>query len=93
MKQAINGLIYDTEKAIVLARTDDDMSYECYFNRTMLYRTEKGNYFKSTEPAFFNESRKITPLEVHQAVKEYNKLSVQLVDFEQAFPDMLFREA
>jgi hypothetical protein len=35
----------------------------------------------------------ITPLELHKAFDEYNKLPLKMVDFKQAFPSMLFREA
>jgi hypothetical protein len=96
MKKAIDGVIFDTEKAIVLARTGDNVSaYDQLSGRTTLYRTAKGSYFKCREAAAFSEGStpEITPLSVEEAVSEFNKLSLKLLDLEEAFPDMEFREA
>lgn len=84
-------MIYDTEKATALARTDEG---SFAFGRITLYRTTNLVYFRFTETPFLMGSNpEITPLELHKAFDEYNKLPLKMVDFKQAFPSMLFREA
>ena len=80
MKQAYEGIIYDTDTAKLLAHNEPSDILEQ--TKTSLYRTINAKSECS-----------ITPLDTPAALNEYNKLTVRIYDFEEAFPDVEFKEA
>ncbi len=91
MRQAFNGIIYDTDKATLIARDPPDP-----FRRVRyLYRTPQGAFFlyRATEWSHFEDDPKITPLTQREAIDEYNHLEERYLDFLEAFPDTDFTEA
>lgn len=98
MKQAYEGIIYDTDKAILLARNDIKFDMELSATKIELYRTKQSRYFSFThsDPSFLSPSRdddSITTLSVDEAIAVYNKLTIRELDFNEAFPDLQFTEA
>jgi len=94
MKQAHEGIIYDTDTAKLLAHNEPSDILEQ--TKTSLYRTINGRYFTFTEATYLTNSKSecsITPLDTPAALNEYNKLTVRIYDFEEAFPDVEFKEA
>ncbi len=93
MKQAFNGTIYDTEKAILLARDLPNL-----LSRSRhLYRADDGAFFlyrvHETPSVGVSLGIGITPLTVDEAILVYNTLEVRELDFPEAFPDIDFTEA
>ncbi len=87
MKQACNGTIYDTEKAILLARDPPNL-----LSRSRhLYRTDEGAYFlyrgHETPSVGVSLGIGVIPLTINEAMLVYNTLEVRELDFSDAFPN------
>lgn len=87
MKQVINGLLYDTETAVLLA-------HDCYWDgqgwdrrgrNVYLYRTPKGRYFVYRTTRWQGEMSHIEPLTEKEARSLYEALPVHEVDYQEAF--------
>jgi hypothetical protein len=93
VQNAIDGVIYDTETATLLARDAnyDDLSRP--FAYTELYRSPKGHYFKAETLSLMPPSTKLARLSLEEAIKEFNELPNRLCDFREAFPDAEFADA
>ncbi len=92
MKQAFNGIVYDTEKALVLARNEHAFCIESMARgRTdvVLYRTTGGLYFTYTVTmSVFGErlsDPELAPLSPDEAIGVYNEMTDRRLDFDDAF--------
>ncbi len=95
MKQAFDGIIYDTDTATLLGRDLPD-----FLGRTRcLYRTPESSYFlyqvtvSSRCAGVVRRDPKMTALTISQAIPEYNLLEERELDFDEAFPDTDFIKA
>jgi hypothetical protein len=94
MKQAFDGVVYDTDTAILLARNEHEFCIETLKNGVKnvdLFLTPGGLYFKyeKTVPFFGDDQEydpELTPLSLGEAVIVYNKLTDRRLEFEDAFP-------
>ena len=93
MKQAYNGIIYDTEKALLLARNERTLCIESMAQGSTdvdLYRTHDGLYFTYTVTmSIFGEqlsNPELAPLSPHEAIAVYNEMTDRRLDFADAFP-------
>lgn len=93
MKQAFNGIVYDTEKALLLARNEHTFCIESMARgRTDvdLYRTTGGLYFTYTVAmSVFGErlsDPELVPLSPDEAIAVYNEMTDRRLDFDDAFP-------
>jgi hypothetical protein len=82
MKKSIGGLIFDTERAQVLARSGDG---------DVLYLTQSGRYFRCSSNFFLPPD--IIILSTDEAMHTYNRCVEKLVGYREAFKDVEFREA
>ncbi len=85
MKQAFNGTIYDTEKAILLARDPPNV-----LSRSRhLYRTDEGAFFvyrvHESPSVGVSLGIGVMPLTVDEAILVYNSLKVRELAFSDAF--------
>ncbi len=92
MKQAFNGTIYDTEKAILLARDPPNL-----LSRSRhLYRTDEGAFFlyrvHETPSVGVSLGIEVTPLTVGEAILVYNALKVRELALSDAFPGADFTQ-
>ncbi|MGZ4848853.1 MAG: hypothetical protein ACXV2D_05070 [Halobacteriota archaeon] len=92
MKQAFKGTIYDTEKAILLARDPPNL-----LSRSRhLYRTDEGVFFlyrvHETPSVGVSLGIGVTPLTVDDAILVYNTLKVRELAFSDAFPGVDFTQ-
>ncbi|MGZ4848354.1 MAG: hypothetical protein ACXVIG_01330 [Halobacteriota archaeon] len=87
MKQAFDGIIYDTDKATLVARSLPNIHSRSRY----LYRTDKGAFFlyrvHETPSVGVSLGIEITPLTVDEAIQQYNTLEERCLDFADAFPD------
>ncbi len=93
MKQAYNGIVYDTGRALLLARNEHTFCIKSMAQgRTDvdLYRTLDGLYFTHTVTvSIFGErlsDPELTPLSLHEAIAVYNEMTDRRLDFADAFP-------
>lgn len=93
MRQAFNGVIYDTDTATLIARNElpDTIQYLKGHRNRYLYRTPDGAYFLylRTESYFGagpDPDPEIKPLTKEEARAEYEYLEDRFVEFEEAFP-------
>ncbi|MGA3359399.1 MAG: hypothetical protein ABSC87_04230 [Halobacteriota archaeon] len=101
MKQAFDGVVYDTDTAVLLARNEHQFCIEALKtgrNNVDLLRTADGRYFKYEKTvSFFGDDDEsdpeLTPLSAEEAVMLYNKLTDRRLAFEDAFPDIEYDEA
>jgi len=95
MRKVIDGKVYSTETAEVIATndfSDGTNKYNC--GRTSsLYRTKKGNYFIVNETCWQGEQDSLRPLSVAEAIGEYENMYEECGDFEDAFPGVKIEEA
>lgn len=87
MKQVINGMRYDTDKAISLASDafgDGNNEYNCG-RKTQLYKTKKGNYFVVHWTCWQGEHDNIEPVSKKEAMQYYEELHRTHVEWEEAF--------
>jgi len=87
MKQIINRIEYDTEKAELLAsnRYWDGSNWERSGRNTYLYRTAKGRYFAHHTTQWQGERSSIEPLGKNQAMELYETLPETEVEYSEAF--------
>lgn len=101
MRQAFDGVVYDTDAAILLARNEHRFCIESLktgLKNVDLFRTPDGLYFKYEKTVPFcgddeNYDPELTPLSPEEAVMLYNKLTDRRLEFEDAFPDMEYADA
>ncbi len=86
MRQAVNGIIYDTDVATPIARNElpDAIVYLKGYRNRYLYRTADGAFFLYllTESYFGigqDADPEIVPLTTKEAATEYEYLDVQLI--------------
>ncbi len=99
MRQAFNGVIYDTDTATLIARNElpDTIIYLKGHRNRYLYRTPDGAYFLYllTESYFGvgpDSDPEVVPLTTAQALAEYDHLGDHVVEGATAFPDVDFSE-
>jgi len=87
MKQIINRIEYDTEKAELLAsnRYWDGSNMERHGRNAYLYRTAKGRFFVHRTTQWQGERDSIEPLEKEQAMELYETLPETEVEYSEAF--------
>lgn len=91
MRQVNDGVIYDTDKATLLASDEPDVTE----GMERLYRSAAGRYFLEIIPGF-GLSRTVStikPLSVQEAIKAFNTLPIRKSDYLEAFPDVEFIDA
>ncbi len=92
MKQAFNGTIYDTEKAILLARDPPNVLSRSHH----LYRTDEEAFFlyrvHETPSVGVSLGIEVTPLTVGEAILVYHALKVRELAFPDAFPGVDFTQ-
>ncbi|MGZ4903800.1 MAG: hypothetical protein ACXV6K_03660 [Halobacteriota archaeon] len=93
MKRTFNGIVYDTERALLLARNEHTFCIESKARgRTDvdLYRTSRGLYFiYSVTRYVFGErlsNQELTPISLDEAIAVYNEMTDRRLDFDDAFP-------
>jgi len=87
MKKVINRMLYDTEQADVVA-TDkywDGHNWDRHGRAQTLMKTKKGNFFMFYETRWEGEIDRIEALDIEAAKEEYEQLSVQEMDWKEAF--------
>ncbi|MGZ4864987.1 MAG: hypothetical protein ACXV5H_09955 [Halobacteriota archaeon] len=97
MRQAFDGLIYDTETATLIARNElpDTIEYLKGHRNRYLYRSPEGSCFLyMLNKAYFgvvsDPDPEILPLTAEQAIAEYENLEDQFVTSKEAFSDVDF---
>ena len=87
MQAIINGKRYDTEKAELIAhnRYWDGHNFERQGRNQFLYKTKIGNFFLHTTTLWQGERDSIIPLDLVEAMSEYEKLPEQEIEYETAF--------
>lgn len=87
MKQVIDGKVYDTETATIIAsdRYWDGSNWERHGRNTYLYKTQKGNFFAYHTTQWQGEMNSIEALTVDEAKTLYERLPEADVDYEEAF--------
>jgi hypothetical protein len=93
VQNAIDGIIYDTETATLLARDANYDSLSRPLSYTELYRSPKGHYFKSETSPHVPPSTRLASLSLDEAIAEYNRLPERWLGFREAFPDAEFTDA
>ncbi len=95
MQRVIDGLRYDTEKAVLLAHDVywDGHNFERNGRNTWLYRTPNGRYFQVVGTLWQGERDTLTPLGPEEARRLYEQLPEHEVDYEDAFPDISVADA
>ncbi|MGZ4865421.1 MAG: hypothetical protein ACXV7G_13895 [Halobacteriota archaeon] len=93
MRQAFDGVIYDTNTATLIARNElpDTIKYLKGHRNRYLYRTPDGAYFlylltESYFGADLEPEPEIILLTTEQAIEEYDNLADQFVEIKEAFP-------
>ncbi|MGZ4928755.1 MAG: hypothetical protein ACXV76_10870 [Halobacteriota archaeon] len=99
MRQAFNGIGYDTDTATLIARNElpDTIKYLKGHRNRYLFRTLEGAYFLYllTESYFgvvADPDPEIVPLTTEQATAEYKSLGNRYVKISEAFSDVNFSE-
>ncbi|MGZ4904545.1 MAG: hypothetical protein ACXV5F_06280 [Halobacteriota archaeon] len=95
MRQAFNGVIYDTDTATLIARNElpDTITYLKGHRNRYLYRKPDGAHFLYllTESYFGvgpDPDPEVIPLTTEQALVEYDRLEDHFVEDKKAFPDV-----
>lgn len=85
--KVINGILYDTEKAEVIASDEywDGNNYERRGRNQHLYKTKKGNYFVGYATQWQGELARIEVVTREEAMALYETLPEQDVSYEDAF--------
>jgi len=86
-KQVINGKIYSTEKADMVAHNSfwDGRNFERNGRNQFLYKTEKGNFFLFTMTMWQGELDRIVPLTKDEAKETWEELPEQEMEYFAAF--------
>jgi hypothetical protein len=87
MKQIVNGIRYDTEKATRIAddRFWDGHNFERYGRNKYLYKSKNGRFFELFETCHQGEVDHIMPLSIEEAKILYEELREHYVEWEDAF--------
>jgi hypothetical protein len=87
MKQIIDGKLYDTDKADLVAsdRFWDGSNWERNGRNTYLYKTAKGNFFAYHTTQWQGERNTIEALTVEQAKELYERLPEAEMEYAEAF--------
>lgn len=94
MRKVVNRIVYDTEKAQLLASTSETgdppaQGKSGYY----LYRGRNGRYFQIYDTKMIEDYPRITVLTQSDAEGLYSLMSYQHIPFEEAFPDIELEEA
>ncbi|RMD67342.1 hypothetical protein D6833_00330 [Candidatus Parcubacteria bacterium] len=95
MKAIVNRVVYDTEKATLLAhdRYWDGSNWERNGRNTFLYVGKNGRYFRHDATLWQGERDTIMPLTQEEAMDLYESLPEHEVEFTEAFPGVPLEEA
>lgn len=87
MKQIVNGLLYNTETATLVAsdRYWDGSNYDRRGRNQYLYKTVKGNYFLYITTMWAGERNSIVPVTKDEAMGYYEILPETEMEYEEAF--------
>jgi hypothetical protein len=87
MRQVVNGKLYDTEKAQLVAhdRYWDGHNWDRQGRNTYLYKTAKGNYFLCHTTLWQGERDYIEPVSEQEARYWYEQLPEHELEYEEAF--------
>lgn len=87
MKQIINGMVYDTEMAQLIADNKywDGSNWDRRGRSNSLFKTKKGNFFILFETRWQGERDAITPMTQLQAEGWFEKLPEVKVEFPAVF--------
>lgn len=87
MKQIVDGKLYDTKKAQLVAhdRYWDGRNFERNGRNTYLYRTAKGNFFLHHTTCWQGERDYIEPVSKEYAKAMYEELPEHELEYEEAF--------
>lgn len=93
--RVVNGLRYSTRTALLIAHDAywDGHNFERGGRNTFLYRTPHGRYFTVNLTQWQGETDTLIPVSVKEAQEMYEELHEQVVPFEEAFPDVIVKEA
>lgn len=91
----IDRIVYDTEKATLLARNTGPGAMPPALNEKRLYCSNNGSYFVVEDSDLLSSSLSvgIKPLSLDDAIAEWNTLSNKIVGYKEAFPDIVFTDA
>lgn len=87
MRQVVNGKLYDTEKAQLVAhdRYWDGHNWDRHGRNTYLYKTAKGNFFLHHTTLWQGERDYIEPVSKEEAKYWYEQLPEHELEYEEAF--------
>jgi len=87
MEQIINGKLYDTSTADLIADDKywDGHNWDRQGRSKSLFKTKKGNYFMFYETRWQGEKDNIHPISKEEAKQEFENLSEIKQEFEDAF--------
>ncbi|MBS3948389.1 MAG: hypothetical protein KGZ57_08835 [Dethiobacter sp.] len=87
MRAVIDGKLYDTDKARMVAsdRYWDGSNWERHGRNTMLYKTARGAFFLHRTTQWQGERESIEPLSMEEAKGYYERLPEYELDFAEAF--------
>ena len=87
MNQIINGKVYDTDKAMLVAsnRYWDGSNWERSGRNTFLYKTAKGSFFLHYTTLWQGEHEYIEAISEEEAKEWYERLRESELEYEEAF--------
>jgi len=87
MKQVINGKLYNTETALLIASNKfwDGHNWERQGRNKFLYKTKKGNFFVHNTTLWQGEQDRIDAISESDAMVLYEELQEIAVDYAEAF--------
>lgn len=87
MKKIINGKLYNTETADLVAsdRYWDGNNWERHGRNIFLYKTKKGSFFLHYTTLWQGEREQIEPISPGEAKEWYERLPVQETGYKEAF--------
>ncbi len=95
MREVINGIRYDTEKAELIADDCywDGNNFERHGRNTFLYKTPRGRYFAVRQTLWQGERDYLEPMTPEDARDLFESLPEKHMEFEDAFPGFEVEEA
>ena len=87
MKQIINGKLYNTETADLVADNEfsDGNNRFSHGTASYLYKTKKGNFFTQYVTLWQGDHDNISPISLEDAKKIYEDLHNHYMEYEEAF--------
>ncbi|MFZ5888763.1 MAG: hypothetical protein ACOYYF_14970 [Chloroflexota bacterium] len=87
MKQVINGKVYDTKTATLVASDEywDGSNWDRHGRNAYLYKTKKGNFFLYCSTRWQGERDSIEALTVNEAKILYEDLPEHELEYAEAF--------